>query len=245
MTREKLLSRVFVELADALVAEFDALDLLHTLTERSVELLHADAAGIILADQRGHLQVVASTSQQARLLEIFELQSSEGPCLDCFNTGQPMVNIDLDEVVARWPKFTAAASTAGYRATHALPLRLRDQVIGAMNLVCIEPATLSEDDIHLGQALADIATIGLLQARAVSQQELLAEQLQSALNSRILLEQAKGALSERARVDVDEAFDMMRTYSRQTRRRLVEVATAVIVGTLTIEELQPSQASTH
>ena len=239
MSREQLLSSVFVELADTLVTEFDALDLLHILTDRSVELLHADAAGLILGDQRGHLQVVASTSHTARLLELFELQNSEGPCLDCFTTGKPVVNLELADAKDRWPKFVAASTEAGYQSTHALPLRLRDHVIGAMNLFCVGKSTLSQDDIAVGQALADVATIGLLQERAVRQQELLAEQLQTALNSRILIEQAKGALAERAGVNVDEAFDVMRAFSRQERKPLTRVALAVIDGSITVAELQP------
>lgn len=239
MTREHLLARVFVELADTLVDEFDVLELLHTLTERSVELLNADAAGIILIDQRGQLQVVASTSHEARGLEVFELQASEGPCVDCIKTGEPVVNVDLREAESRWPNFRPAATAAGYRSTHAIPLRLRTQVIGAMNLFCVHQSTLSDDDLSVAQALSDIATIGLLQERAVREHELLAEQLQAALNSRILVEQAKGALSERAQVDVDEAFRMIRDYSRKTRQPLSVVAAAVIDGSITSEDLRP------
>lgn len=238
MSREQLLSQVFVELADTLVAEFDVLDLLHTLTDRSVDLLHADAAGIILVDQRGQLQVVASTSHQARVLELFELQTSEGPCVDCITTGEPVVNVDLDTAESRWPNFTTEINEAGYRCTHALPLRLRSQVIGAMNLFCRDESALSDDDLAVGRALADIATIGLLQERAVREQEILAEQLQSALNSRILVEQAKGALSERAQVDVDEAFGLIRNHSRQTRQPLSAVAAAVIDGSITTADLR-------
>jgi len=237
MTTEKRLTRVFVELADTLVAEFDALDFLHTLTERAVELLHADAAGVILSDQHGHLQVVASTSNRAQVLELFELQGAEGPCLDCFNTGRVVANVDLDDAETRWPHFSAASIQAGYRSTHAIPLRLRDQVIGAMNLFCIDQTTLSDDDLELAQALADIATIGLLQERAVRQSELIAEQLQTALNSRVLIEQAKGVLLARAGVDVDEAFRLMRNHSRGHNQLLTDVATAVIDGSLTAREL--------
>jgi len=240
MNRELQLSRVFVELADTLVDEFDVLDLLHTLTDRTVELLHADAAGIILADARGQLQVVASTSHQAEVLELFELQASEGPCVDCITTGVPIVNIDLAEAENRWPKFKVATTEAGYRSAHAIPLRLRSQVIGAMNLFCLDRSTLTDDDLAIGQALADIATIGLLQARAVRQQEQLAEQLQTALNSRIIVEQAKGSLAERARVDVDEAFQLIRTYSRRTRQPLSHVAGAVIRGSITTDEIRGS-----
>src|SRR5680860_177808 len=238
MTREQQLSRVFVELADTMVAEYDVLDLLHTLADSTVELLHVDAAGIILSDQRGHLQVIASTTHQARLMELFTLKNSEGPCLDCFNTGQRVVNVDPAEAKSRWPRFKAESAEVGYQSTHAIPLRLRDRVIGAMNLFCIENSILTDDDIALGQGLADIATIGLLQERVVRQQELLAEQLQTALNTRILIEQAKGVLSERAGMDVDEAFATMRTYSRQMRLRLSSVAGGVIDGSLTADDLR-------
>lgn len=237
MSREQLLSRVFVELADTLVAEFDVLDLMHTLIDRCVELLHADAAGIILVDQRGNRQVVASTSHQARVLELFELQTSEGPCVDCITTGAPVVNVDLATAASRWPNFTAEINQAGYRSTHALPLRLRSEVIGAMNLFCRDHSELTDDDIAVGRALADIATIGLLQERAVREHELLAEQLQTALNGRIVVEQAKGALSERASVDVHEAFEMMRDHSRRTRQPLKTVAAAVIDGSITPADL--------
>ncbi|HZJ06687.1 MAG TPA: GAF and ANTAR domain-containing protein [Nocardioidaceae bacterium] len=236
--RERRLTKVFVELADTMVDEFDVIDLLHTLAERTVSLLDADAAGIILSDQRGRLTVVAATSHEAELLELFEIQNAEGPCHDCFITGQTIVNVDLEAGPSPWPNFQVASQEAGYRSVHALPLRLRNQVIGAMNLFCAEPVTLSEDDVALGQALADVATIGLLQERAVRQKELLAEQLQTALNSRILIEQAKGALAERAGLDVDDAFRRMRAYSRRMRSPIGEVALAVIEGSLAIDVLQ-------
>jgi GAF domain-containing protein len=231
---ERHITRVFVELADTLVDEFDATDFLHTLTERSVELLNADAAGVILSDQHGHLHVVASTSNRAQDLELFELQSAEGPCLDCFRTGHIVANVDLIAAKTRWPRFNAAAIAAGYRSTHAIPLRLRDNVIGAMNLFCVNRSVLSADDIALGQALADVATIGLLQERAVRESELLAEQLQTALNSRVVIEQAKGVLIARAGIDLDEAFALMRNHSRQNNHPLRDVAAAVINGSLTL-----------
>ena len=223
---------VFVELADTLVADFDMIDFLHTLTERSVELLQADAAGLILVDSQDQLHVLASTTDQARVLELFELQASEGPCLDCFGTGQPVVNIDLAEVEARWPRFQAATTAAGFRSVHALPLRLRGQVIGAMNLFCRNQASLSDDDLAVGQALADVATIGLLQERTVRHGEIVAEQLQAALNSRILIEQAKGVLAERTGIDVDAAFAVLRAYARSNGSKLSIVAAAVIDGSL-------------
>jgi len=237
MSTEQRLTEVFVELADTLVAEFDALDFLSTLTERSVELLHADAAGVILNDLRGTLHVVATTSDQAQVLELFELQNEEGPCLDCFNTGHPVVNIGLAEAHARWPRFSAAALSVGFGSSHAVPLRLRDSVIGAMNLFCVGTEPLSEEDVSLAQALADIATIGLLQERAVRQSGLIAEQLQTALNSRILIEQAKGVLLASAGVEVDRAFQLMRDYSRRNNRPVKQVARSVIDRDLTVDDL--------
>lgn len=237
MNTERRITQVFVELADTLVDEFDALDFLHTLTERSVELLNADAAGVILSDQHGQLHVVASTSNRAQDLELFELQSDEGPCLDCFRTGRTVANVDLAEALVRWPQFSVASIGAGYKSAHAIPLRLRDNVIGAMNLFCVGESTLTAADVALGQALADVATIGLLQERAVRESELIAEQLQAALNSRVLIEQAKGVLLARTGVGVDEAFQLIRNYSRQNNQPLRDVAAAVIDGTLQLRQL--------
>lgn len=232
MSPDDQLARVFVELADTLVDDFDVIDLLHTLTERSVEFLQADAAGLMLLDQDGRLQVLACTTDQARVLELFELQNSEGPCLECFETGRPVVNVDPRDVEARWPRFSTATSAAGFRSVHALPMRLRGEVIGALNLFCTDEITLGERDLAIGQALCDVATISLLQERTVRQGQVLAEQLQSALNSRIVIEQAKGVLAERAKIDVDTAFRRMRTHARSTNQQLVGVATAVIEGSV-------------
>lgn len=238
MTTEQRLAQVFVELADTLVVEFDALDFLSTLTERSVELLNADAAGVILHDLRGNLHVVASTSDAAQVLELFELQNDEGPCLDCFKGGRAVVNVEIAEARARWPRFSAAAAEVGYRSTHAIPLRLRNSVVGAMNLFCQGDTRLSDEDVALGQALADIATIGLLQERAVRQSGLIAEQLQTALNSRIMVEQAKGVLLASASIDVGQAFGLMRDYSRRNNRPVRDVAQNVIDRVLTVDDLR-------
>jgi transcriptional regulator with GAF, ATPase, and Fis domain len=232
MTREQRLSHVFVQLADTLVAPFDVIDFLQNLTERSVELLDVDAAGLMLADQRGRLRIVASSAESARLVEIFELQNSEGPCLDCFHTGKQVVNLDTAQMQARWPKFSAEAGDLGFQSAHALPMRLRDEVIGAINLFGSTGAPLSEDDVAVGQAMADIATIGLLQERAGREKNVLAEQLQAALNSRIMIEQAKGVLAERTHTSPDEAFVVMRTHARNQNRRLTDVAAGLLDGTL-------------
>lgn len=206
MATQGRLLQVVVELADTLVADFDVIDFLHTLTETSVELLDANAAGLMLADQRGNLQVVASSSDESRMLELFELQHEQGPCLEAYRSGQPVTNIDPLEAQRRWPTFGAAVREAGYSSVHAIPMRLRDQVIGAMNLFLVRPGQLTQDDLDLARALADIATIGLLQQRAAQEQELLAEQLQGALTSRVLIEQAKGVLAERHAIPLPQAF---------------------------------------
>jgi GAF domain-containing protein len=232
MVGPQRLARVFVELADTLVEEFDVVDFLHMLTERCVELLDADAAGLMLADQRGNLQLVASTVERAQLLELFELQAGEGPCLECFSTGRAITNVDLPEARERWPVFAAAAVQAGFRSTHALPMRLRGQVIGALNLFADRQARLDEDDVAIGQAMADVATIGLLHERNLREQTVLSEQLQTALHSRVLIEQAKGVLAARADITVAEAFTRMRTHARGNNLTLTGVATAVIDGTI-------------
>lgn len=237
MTSEQRLTRVFVELADTLVDEFDALDFLSTLTERSVELLDADAAGVILIDARGVLHVVASTSDEAQLLELLELQNDEGPCLECLETGRAVVNLGPEQAGARWPRFSAALAEVGFQSAHAIPLRLRDSVVGAMNLFCTADSRLSDDDLALGQALADIATIGLLQERAVRQSGLIAEQLQTALDNRVLIEQAKGVLMASAGVAVDVAFQMMRGYSRRNNLPVKDVAARVVDRSLTADRL--------
>jgi transcriptional regulator with GAF, ATPase, and Fis domain len=237
MAGEQRLVEVFVELADTLVDEFDVVDFLQVLTERCVELVDTDAAGLMLDDQRGNLQVVAHTHESARLLELFELQKAEGPCLECFSTGQAIANIDLTEAASRWPRFAAAARDVGFTVSHAVPLRLRQQVIGALNLFTVEPRRLGDEHLAVVRGLADIATIGLLHERANHDQVVLSEQLQTALHSRILIEQAKGVLSARAATSVDEAFRLMRTHARRSGRPLTAVADAVVAGTLGVDEL--------
>src|SRR5450432_2077768 len=162
----QLLSATFVELTDTMVADFDIIDFLHVLTQRSVELLNVSAAGLLLADPRGELRVVAASSEAARLLELFQLQSDRGPCLDCFRTGQAVAATDLS-ADPRWPRFAAAAGEAGFSAVQALPMRLRDQVIGALNLFRVTPGAFDPEVVPVGQALADVATIGLLNERSM------------------------------------------------------------------------------
>ncbi|MEH0824212.1 MULTISPECIES: GAF and ANTAR domain-containing protein [unclassified Micromonospora] len=223
------LSDVFVEMADTLVDDFDVLEFLHVLTERCVQLLGVSAAGLLLTDQQGTLQVVAASSERTRLLELFQLQTDQGPCVDCFRTGRPVSVVDLS-ATGRWPRFTAAAAEVGFAAVHALPMRLRSEVIGALNLFDSQPGALDEGRLYIGQALADVATIGLLQQRAIHRRDILTEQLQTALNSRVLIEQAKGVLAERLQVDVGEAFALLRSGARSHNRRLSDLAQAIVDG---------------
>ena len=228
--REQLLAETFVELADTLVADFDVVDFLHGLADRCVRLLEVDAAGLMLTDQRGSLRVVASSSEQARLVELFQLQHEEGPCLECYRIGQPVSEPDLAAAKDRWPSFAPAAVGSGFAAVQALPMRLRDEVVGAMNLFMHTPGRLTETELRVGQALADVATIGLLQERNLRHQEVLAEQLQGALNSRVMIEQAKGLLAERLGVNMGQAFELLRGQARRQNRRLAALAGAVADG---------------
>jgi GAF domain-containing protein len=230
MSEVARIAKVFVELADTLVENFDVVDFLQTLTDRCVELLGTDASGLMLSDQRGGLQVMTATLERARMLELFELQIAEGPCLDCFTTGDPITNVDLTrpETFDKWPTFTPAAAEAGFGATHALPMRLRGQVIGALNLFNDKPLQLSSSDLTVAQAMADVATIGLLHQRNTHEQTILSEQLRTALQSRVLIEQAKGALAAHTKLDVDQAFHKMRSYARSNNLTLTDVASAII-----------------
>jgi transcriptional regulator with GAF, ATPase, and Fis domain len=237
-SREQLLASTFVDLADTLVADFDVIDFLHTLASRSVELLDVDAAGIMLADQHGGLHVMASSTEEARLLELYELQNNEGPCLDCFRSGRPVARVDLPAMRSTWPAFTLRLEHLGYHSAQALPMRLRSDTIGALNLFRAQPGRLSDVDLGIGQAMADVATVGLMQERAIATSELLATQLQTALSSRIQLEQAKGVLAERARLPMDQAFQLMRSYARSHNRRLSDVAAQIINGSIDDEQLR-------
>jgi GAF domain-containing protein len=232
--RESLLSQTFVQLADSLVDEFDLIDLLTLLSDRCVELFDAGAAGILLADQRGNLQLIAASSERARLLELFQLQNDEGPCLECFSTGAAITVHDLG-TVEQWPLFTAEARAAGYRGVCAFPLRLRDVVIGTLNIFMVAPVEFADQDLQICQALADVATIAILQHQAVAHAENVSGQLQQALDSRIAIEQAKGILAERFHLDMADAFTQLRRYSRATNQRLSDVASAVVPGEVVLD----------
>ncbi len=240
MEREQLLARTFVELADTLVDDFDLVELTQTLVERCVELFDATAAGLMLADPDGNLRVLASSSDQLRIVELFEVQAEEGPCLDCYRCGQPVVNQDLAHVDGRWPRFVPVALGAGYHSVHALPVRLRQQVIGALNLFRADTGALDTLDVLVAQAFADATAIAILQQRALHDSQLLATQLQAALDSRLLIERAKGMLAERAHLSIADAFVQIRGYARDHNRRLTAVCQSVLDGTLSVRQLAGS-----
>lgn len=240
--REQRLGLVFVELADTMVADFDIIEFLQTLTTRCVQVLPVDAAGILLTDQMDHLQLVAASTEQVRLLELFQLQTDQGPCVDAFTSGLPVVSEDLAADAPRWPKFAAVAARHGFTAVHALPMRLRQTTIGALNLFSVG-RTLDAEGQATGQAMADIATIGILSQRAASQRDLLSEQLQTALNTRILIEQAKGMLAERHQSSMEQAFTVLRHRARSTNTRLTDIATDVVTGGIDLSELMPPDAA--
>ncbi|KOU68080.1 transcriptional regulator [Streptomyces sp. MMG1533] len=232
MARERRLAEIFVEVADSLVEDFDVIDLLHRLSTRCVELLDVSAAGILLADAHGELQIIAASDEHTRLLELFALQHDQGPCVECYRTGAARTNIDLTraEGTAGWARFAAQARETGYVSTHAIPLRLRNRVVGALNLFQTTRQRLGDDDIALAQALADVATIAILQQRTLEQSHVENSQLENALTSRVLVEQVKGVLAERWNTSVDDAFAAFRAYARARHLRLSDLALRIISG---------------
>ncbi|MEO5839457.1 MAG: GAF and ANTAR domain-containing protein [Acidimicrobiales bacterium] len=230
--REQRLSQAFVELADTLVDDFDVVDFMTLLTERCVELLGANDGGLMLVDSVGDLRVVASSSEQMRTLELLELQSSEGPCLDAYQTGEAVGADDLDAIARKWPSFAAHVRAAGYQSIYAVPMRLRTDVIGALTLFSTNRAPWDAEELKLAQALTAVATIGLLHHRAMHDSVLLSTQLQTALNSRVTIEQAKGFLAGRLATNPEEAFRRLRRYARSHNLRISDVATDLLAGTM-------------
>jgi GAF domain-containing protein len=239
--REPQVIDTFLALTDTLVHDFDALDMLTMLAERCVELLDVHAAGVILADGRGGLSVAAGSSERTRLLEVFAVAIDGGPCVECVHTGVATTSEDLATPAAheRWPRYARYAQDAGFRATHALPMRLRGEVIGVLTLLHTDRHSLTESDNRLGQALADAATIGLLHERAIRHAETVQEQLQGALNSRVIIEQAKGVFAGKTGLDPEEAFAALRSHARSRGMRLTDLARAVVDRTVDAATLEP------
>lgn len=232
VTREERLAQAFIDLADTLVHGFDMLDLLLLLSERCVDVLEVAAAGVMLAGEAGELHLVAASDESLTVLETFEAQQGEGPCFDAYVTVDQVVAPDLGQAGARWPNFAPKAMEAGFRSAFGFPLRLRGDCIGALNLFNTEASTLDEADTRVGQALADAATIAILQARVLRESRDLGGQLQSALDSRVVIEQAKGILSHRLSIGMGEAFERLRRQSQEMNLPLREVARQVVDGTL-------------
>jgi GAF domain-containing protein len=237
MTREALLGRTFVELADSLVDDFDVVDLLSLLADRCVDVLDVSAAGVILVSPAGDLKVVASSSEAMRILEVFEQQTDEGPCVDCVRTGQPVVSGSLERDAERWPRFAPKALAAGFASAQALPMRLRGTVIGAINMFQTSDGEMREADTAVAQAFADVATIAVLAHRAADDAQRLTDQLTLALNTRIVLEQAKGVVAEGANLDMEAAFARLRRHARNHNLRLTDVAADVASKALTLDGL--------
>jgi GAF domain-containing protein len=222
------LAAIFVEAADTLVDDFDLLEFLHMLTQRATSLVGAAATGLLMADPRGRLEFMAASDENAKLLELFQLQNEEGPCLEAFTSGHPIINVDLAAATARWPRFAPRATSAGFQSVHAFPMRVRQQVIGALNVFGdTRGGDFTDSDVPVMQALTDVAAIGLLQERMIREGEVLTEQLQGALNSRIAIEQANGAVAQAAGVTVDDAFTAIRRHARDHNRKLTDLAHAI------------------
>lgn len=234
--RDEWLARTFVELADTLVADFDLIEFLSMLADRCVELLSSAEVGLALAGARG-LQMMASSSERMRVTELLEVQFEEGPCFECYRMGRPVLNQQLASADSRWPLFAPMARDIGFQTVHAVPLRLRDEVIGAMNVFDTSLRDMTQTESNLLRAFADAATIGILQERTVKQQSDLSIQLQGALNSRIAVEQAKGIVAERLKIDMDTAFKTIRSHARNHGVLLSAVADALVSGSLSAAEL--------
>lgn len=234
LERQALTALTFVEIVDTLVGDFDVIEVLTVLTSRCVQLLEAAAAGILLADSDGLLRVIGASTEQIELLELFQIQNDQGPCLDCFRTGRVIIEEDLSRTTA-WPQFAAESVGAGFPSVCAVPMRLHDHVLGCLNLFMARPTALSDVEVAIAQALADVASIAIVQDQVTRQAAFREGQLQHALNSRIVIEQAKGMIAERGGLNMDDSFSRLRSFARHNNRGLTEVAEALVSGTLPID----------
>lgn len=222
------LADLFVEMADTLVDDFDIIDFYHTLTEHAATVSGAAAVGLLLNDHHGRIRFMAASNASASMLELLQVQTSEGPCVECVRERRQVVNADLSSAHDRWPTFAPRAIQAGIRSVHAFPMKLRDEVIGALNLFDTSDQQFDPQDVRVVQALADVATIAILQERHLARAEALTEQLQGAFNSRIVIEQAKGAVARSQGTSIQEAFELLRAEARSSRQKLSEVARRVL-----------------
>ena len=235
LTREDRLLQTFASLADTLVDDYDVVDLLQMLVDTCSDLLDTTAAGILLADATGTLDVVASTSEAGRLVEMMQLSAEAGPCVESFVTGRVVSVPDIGESPEEWSLFRESALAQGFASVHAVPLRLRETTIGTLNLLRDTVGELDPQDQTAARAFADVATIGILHERSIRETALLAEQLQGALNSRIVIEQAKGVIAHTHGLPIDEAFALIRTYARSHRLGISQVAARIVDRSLTLD----------
>jgi transcriptional regulator with GAF, ATPase, and Fis domain len=236
--RERKVTEAFVSIANSLVGEFDVIDLLNGLTTNCAELLDIASAGLLLADERTTLHVVAASSEATRTLELFQLQRDQGPCLDCFRRGEPVSVSDLHDYRLRWPQFVDAAAAAGFVSVHAVPMRLPNTVLGTLGLFGTRAGRLGESDINLAQALAHVASIAIVRGGTiVSDVAAIHEQLNATLSSRAAVEQAKGLLAQRGGLTMEQAFAVLRAYVRDHRLHLSDSATQLITQKLSTAEV--------
>jgi GAF domain-containing protein len=239
--REHSVTEAFVTLADGLVGSFDVVELLNDLTEVCARLLDVASAGLLLADDLGVLHVIAATSESTRSLELFQVQRDEGPCLVCYHTGEALSIANLPLEIERWPQFVPAAVKRGFISVHAVPMRLQEDVLGALGLFGTTVGTLNEDDLNLAQALAHVASVALVSGNATADRDRLSHQLQTTLNSRVYIEQAKGVIAEYSNISMDEAFAVLRNYSRDHNLKLTDVARATATRSMPLEEVTGSR----
>lgn len=235
--RERLLLGTFVEMADTLVVDCDAVEVLWRLTRRCVELFDIAEAGLMVVEPGGTPRAMASSHERSHMLDVVQLLGQQGPCFECFHSGEPVDSAQLDQELARWPDFSPAALAAGFRSVQALPMHVRGEVYGALTLFRVEPGPLNQADVTAAQALADVATLRLVQERTRRQAQVTVQQLQTALRNRILIEQAKGVAAEQAQLGIDQALSLLRTFARSQDRRLTDVARDVVDGTLHARQL--------
>jgi GAF domain-containing protein len=243
LVRQAALAERFVALADTLVDDFDVVEVLDGLMGTCLELLGVDEAGLLLTDPRGGLQRVASSSEEARLLELLQVQTREGPCFEAVTTGEIVAVDDIASTHDRWPAFAERAVADGFSSVYAFPMRLRDAIVGGLNLFGVRTRALDDDDQVIAKALADIATIGILQQRSINRSSVLAENLQRALNTRIVVEQAKGVLSERGQMPMDQTFELLRTFARSHNLKLSELARSIVYPPHRADEVLASRDS--
>jgi GAF domain-containing protein len=243
MMREQRIVEILVELANTMVDDFDVVEFLHRVSVRCVELLDCDEAGLLLADAGGALRVMASSNERSEALELLQSQNEEGPCYDCWARGEAVFSEDLAADHGRWPRFVPVASENGFRSVQAVPMRVRGETIGTLNLFRVVTGRIAEADLPLAQGMADIAAVALLQERALRETRGVVGELEGALRSRVIIEQAKGVLAEHAQIDVDAAFALLRIHARTNNRRLSDIASDVVGGRLDAEVIATGAAN--